>query len=648
VLKPTLRREATALSTEAVGPERPSGAPRQGSLLEQIRDLSLSDVPRQAFLAEFFDKVAIALGAEGGGVWLYVERDKRLVCELNRIPEVVAVGDLNPENVNRVVLRAITDDVPILVSRAEAPGEAPGGQDISVVCVGFPIGEGLAGALFLYRNASDGRYFTRESVYLCQSLTPFLALYSAHASSRQVASQTRRLGSLIQLATELADTQSPERIAFLTTNRMPTVVPCERAFLAAVRGERLRVLAIAGHDEVQQGSAQVRALRALASWAARQGRDWYLTEQVVADSDDNELKERFQDYRDSTAMNSCLLMLLKEPGPSEEEREVVGVLAVESREPRVYAPAEMGVLGMLAKLLSATLARARQYADLPAIGLLEGVSKLRRHTGSRGRALRWAVVLGGIVLGLVFGRLPLRAGGVCRVVPERRGLVVARVSGLVREVRVSEGETAAEGQVLILLDDEAIRLNIEEQQKALAASKRKMLAYKATGDQAREREERTNYDVLQAQMAQLRERLRYTRISSPIAGVVLTPRLEDLVDSHVAEGQVLCEVAPLDRLELEVAVPEDLIGYVVEGQKVSFVLSAYPDKGLTGSAVRIGPRSQPQGQRNTFVVTCSMDQPDVPLRPGMTGWGRIHCGRKSAGFILFRKVITYLQIRMFF
>lgn len=637
------------LSTEPRPRERPGGARAQGSLLEQIRELAFSNIPRQAFLEGFFDKLAIALGAEGGGIWLYLERDKRLICELNRIPEVVAVGDLNPENVTRVVLRAIGDQVPILVSRAEAPGEAATGQDVSVVCVGFPVEEGVMGALFLYRDASDGRYFTRESVYLCQSLSPFVALYTARAASRQVAAQTRRLGALTELATELAQTQDPERIAYLTTNRLPAVVPCDRAFLAAARGERLRVLAITGHDEVHQGSAQVVALRALASWAARQGKDCYLTEQVVANSDDAELKERFQAYRDTTAMNSCLLVLLRETGEGgEEEREVLGVLALESREPRVYAPAEMGVLGMLGKLLSATLERARRYADLPAIGLLEGVSKLRRHAGARARALRWLVVAGVVLLGLVFIPLPFRVGGACQVVPERRGLLVARTAGLVREVRARQGQQVAAGEVLIVLDDQEIRLAIEQQQKALAASERKLRAYRAANDPARAREEQANYEVIQAQIAHLEEQLKRTRIRSPLAGVVLTPNLEDLEGSHVAEGQVLCEVAPLERLQLEVAVPEDLVGYVKEGQEVSFVLSAYPGTTLRGEVTHIGLRSQTRGQRNTFIVRCAMEEPGVGLKPGMTGWAQLRAGKRPAGFVLFRKVIAYFQTRVFF
>ena len=637
------------LSTEPRPTQQPADGRAQGSLLEQVRELAFSNIPRQAFLEAFFDKLAIALGAEGGGTWLYLERDQRLVCELNRIPEVVAVGDLNPENVNRVVLRAIGDRVPILVSRAEAPGEeATSGQDVSVVCVGFPVDEGVSGALLLYRNASDGRYFSRESVYLCQSLTPFLALYTARTAGRQVASQTRRLGALTELAAELAHTQDPERIAYLATNRLPAVVPCDRAFLAAARGERLRILAITGHDEVHQGSAQVEALRALAAWTTRQGKDCYLTEPAVANSDDEELKGRFQTYRDTTAMNSCLLVLLRESGEGEQGGEVVGVLAAESREPRVYAPADMSVLGLLAKLLAATLERARRYADLPAIGLLEGVSKLRRRGGVRGRAVRWMVVLGAVVAGLLFGRLPFRVGGAVQVVPQRRGLLVARTPGLVREVRVREGEEVSAGDVLIVLEDDQVRLAIEQQRKALAVSERKLRAYRAANDPAREQEEQANYEVIQAQVARLEAQLESTRIRSPLAGVVLTPNLENLVGSYVAEGQVLCEVAPLDRLELEVAVPEDLVGYVREGQEVSFVLSAYPDTTFRGEVTHIGLRSQTRAQRNTFVVRSSIEEPEVRLRPGMTGWARVRSGQRSAGFVLFRKVITYFQLRVFF
>ena len=580
-------------------------------------------------------------------MWLYLERDKRLVCELNRIPEVVAVGDLNPDNVNRVVQRAITDGVPILVSRAEAPGEAAAGQDISVVCVGFTMDEGVAGALFLYRDASDRHYFSRESVYLCQSLTPFLSLYAARSSSRQVLQQTVRLGALVELAAELANTQDPEHIAFLATNRVPTIVSCERAFLTGARGERLRVLAITGHDEVHRGSAQVEALEALATWAFRQGKDWYLTEQVVANSSDEGLKERFDAYRDSTAMGACLLLLLRRSGGSAGGESVIGVLAVESREPRLYAPADLSVVGLLARLLSATLERAREYAQLPAIALLERASKLRRQPGARARAIRWAAGAGAAVLLLIFGRLPFRVSGTCQVVPKERGILVARVAGLVKEVRVRQGAPVRAGEEVIRLDDREARLSIEQQKKALAASEQRLRVYKAT-DPAREQEEQRSYSFIQAQVRLLEEQLQQTHILSPVTGIILTRNLEDRVDSSVAEGEVLGEVAPLGNLELEVAVPEDLIGYVTKDQAVSLLLSSFPGQTLEGSVEHIGLTSETRGQRNTFLVTCVLKDPGEALRPGMTGWAHIHSGRRSAGFVLFRSAIAYLQMRVFF
>jgi RND family efflux transporter MFP subunit len=596
--------------------------------------------------------VAIALGAEGGGIWLYLERDKRLVCELARIPEVVAVGDLNADNVNRVVQRAITDGVPILVSRAEVPGETGAGQDISVVCVGFPMDEGVAGALFLYRDASDRQYFSRESVYLCQSLTPFLSLFAARSGSRQVVQQTMRLGALVELAAELANTQDPERIAYLAANRVPTIVSCERAFLAGARGERLRILAITGHDEVHRGSAQVEVLEALATWALRQGKDWYLTEQVVANSTDEELKKRFDAYCDATAMRASLLLLLRRTGAGAggagaEGEGVLGVLAVESREPRLYAPADLTVVSLLARLLSATLARARQYAELPAIALLERASKLRRRPGARARAIRWVTVAVAVVLWLIFGRLPFRVSGACEVVPQERGLLVARVAGLVKEVRGRQGAEVEKGEEVIRLDDQQARLSIEQQQKALAVSDQRLRAFKAT-DPGRAQEEQANYSLIQAQISYFEEQLEQTRILSPVTGVILTRNLEDLAGSHVAEGEALGEVAPLGKLRLEVAVPEDLIGYVTKDQKVSLLLSSFPGETLEGTVDRIGLTSEARGQRNTFVVTCLLTEPGAALRPGMTGWAHLHCGQRSAGFVLFRSAIAYLQLRVFF
>jgi multidrug efflux pump subunit AcrA (membrane-fusion protein) len=462
-----------------------------------------------------------------------------------------------------------------------------------------------------------------------------------------VVQQTVRLGALVELAGELANTQDLERIAFLATNRVPTVVSCERAFLAGARGERLRVLAITGHDEVHRGSVQVEALGALATWGLRQGKDWYLTEQVVANSTDEELKKRFDAYCDSTSMRACLLLLLRRPGGSGGGEGVLGVLVVESREPRLYAPADLTVVSLLARLLSATLERARQYADLPAIALLERASKLRRRPGVRARAIRWVAVAAAVVLWLIFGRLPFRVSGVCEVVPETRGLLVTRVAGLVKEVRARQGQEVTAGEEIIRLDDQEALLSIEQQKKLLAVSDQRLRAYKAT-DPARAQEEQANHSLIQSQISYLEEQREQTRILSPVTGVVLTRNLEDLVKSHVAEGQALGEVAPLGQLKLEVAVPEELIGYVTKAQGVSFLLSSFPGETLEGTVERIGLTSEARGQRNTFVVSCLVTGPGQALRPGMTGWAHIHCGERAAGFVLLRSVIAYLQLRVFF
>jgi multidrug efflux pump subunit AcrA (membrane-fusion protein) len=381
--------------------------------------------------------------------------------------------------------------------------------------------------------------------------------------------------------------------------------------------------------------------------------DWYLTEQVVANSTDEELKKRFDAYCDSTAMRACLLLLLRRTGTGArgagaEAEGVLGVLAVESREPRLYAPADLSVVSLLARLLSATLERARQYADLPAIALLERASKLRRRPGARARAIRWVAVAAAVVLWFIFGRLPFRVSGSCEVVPPERGLLVARVAGLVKEVRGRQGAEVAAGQEVIRLDDQPALLAIEQQKKALAASDLRLRAFKGSADPGRAQEEQANYSLLQATLGSLEEQFGQTRILSPVTGVILTRNLEDLVGSHVAEGQALGEVAPLGKLKVEVAVPEELIGYVTKDQAVSFLFSSFPGETLEGTVERIGLTSETRGQRNTFVVTCLVTEPGQALRPGMTGWAHVQCGQRSAGFVLFRSVIAYLELRVFF
>lgn len=114
--------------------------------------------------------------------------------------------------------------------------------------------------------------------------------------------------------------------------------------------------------------------------------------------------------------------------------------------------------------------------------------------------------------------------------------------------------------------------------------------------------------------------LRYTRIISPVNGVVVS-RAVDVGQTVAASFQTptLFTVAQdLTKMQVEVSVSEADIGKVKVGQTVDYTLDGYPDQTFKGlvTQVRISPTTV--SNVVTYTVIVSVNNDDGKLKPGMT------------------------------
>lgn len=114
--------------------------------------------------------------------------------------------------------------------------------------------------------------------------------------------------------------------------------------------------------------------------------------------------------------------------------------------------------------------------------------------------------------------------------------------------------------------------------------------------------------------------LRYTRIISPVNGVVVS-RAVDVGQTVAASFQTptLFTVAQdLTKMQIEVSVSEADIGKVKVGQNVDYTLDGYPDQTFKGSVTQV--RISPTTVSNvvTYTVIVSVNNDDGKLKPGMT------------------------------
>jgi len=224
--------------------------------------------------------------------------------------------------------------------------------------------------------------------------------------------------------------------------------------------------------------------------------------------------------------------------------------------------------------------------------------------------------------------------------PVTKAMIRAKVPGYVEKVFVQEGTTVSAGSPLVNmrnadLGSEAAKA---EQEAAVAHANRThaQVMYASLGS-AQSDVQRT--DRIQSTVA---EQIRELKPQSPIAGVVVTPRVRDLEGRYVAEGTLLMEIEDPDMLRARLYLPEFEVKDVRVGQPVTLhpksfwgsitgkldMLAVVPSKPEEG----LFPENKYKGlQPPSFYAADVLVRSQGRLRPGMSGEARVFICRESLG-----------------
>jgi RND family efflux transporter MFP subunit len=220
---------------------------------------------------------------------------------------------------------------------------------------------------------------------------------------------------------------------------------------------------------------------------------------------------------------------------------------------------------------------------------------------------------------------------------------VAPFAGYIDAAPLRAGDAVAPGDLLARLDDADLRL---EQLRWRSEIDR----LNAQGRDALARYDRTEMALLETQIeqaqAQLRlteARLERTRITAPIAGVIVAGDLSQQLGAPVQAGEVLFEVAPLDAFRVDLFLDERDLRYVEEGQTGQLILAGQPSDGLAMAVARITPIAEAREGVNTFRLEARLEESPPGLRPGMEGVAKIEVGEALIAWIWTRRLIDWLR-----
>ncbi|QDT11195.1 efflux RND transporter periplasmic adaptor subunit [Planctomycetes bacterium K23_9] len=249
-----------------------------------------------------------------------------------------------------------------------------------------------------------------------------------------------------------------------------------------------------------------------------------------------------------------------------------------------------------------------------------------------------------IASGLMPVRYRVRSN--CTTEPITQRFAVAPFQGLIEKGFAKPGDVVTEGQLLARMDGQSIRWElasvIAEQEHA--AKKREIaLADRNVTDSLLSQ---LDAERLAAQTKLLQHQASQVEIRSPIAGVVLSGSLERSDAAAVDTGEVIYEIAPLEKMKVEATIAADEITHVSAGQMVRIWIDGMSGQSFVGLIDRIHPRSELREGQNVFVATIMIDNQNDLLRPGMTGSVRIDCGKYPLAWNLFHGPWDYVASRM--
>ncbi|MBL8260533.1 MAG: efflux RND transporter periplasmic adaptor subunit [Candidatus Competibacteraceae bacterium] len=166
----------------------------------------------------------------------------------------------------------------------------------------------------------------------------------------------------------------------------------------------------------------------------------------------------------------------------------------------------------------------------------------------------------------------------------------------------------------------------------------------------------TEVAIKHAELQQLNEQLRYfqqqleaTQLRAPIAGRVVTPRLEFKLGGFLKEGDLFATLEETQKIQVEVLVPETDIGAVKLDAPVTLRVWAYPLLDFQGAVSLIADTAEPLADnpsvRAVRVITL-MDNRDGLLKAEMTGYAKIAAGREPVIVAFTRALVRFAMLEM--
>jgi transcriptional regulator with GAF, ATPase, and Fis domain len=445
------------------------------------------------------------------------------------------------------------------------------------------------------------------------------------------------LETLVRVSSEITSTLRLERLLQIIVNSPQNVLPFERCAIALDHRGRLQLKAVSGMSSLPLGDVQVDRLNELLRWLSTQDGVVHFRRQANAEKSSPELPEAIVRHFEATGYGALYSLTLA------DDQGRVGILLYEATDPDFLDLPHTEMIKILAGQATVAIRNALLYREVPLISLLEPLVQQKRALlgTSRRRRLGFGAGLAATAFFLIFCPLPMRVSGEATVAPQHLVTIAAPVDGNVSAVFAHEGQRVAAGEVLGAMNDWLWRMDLASSEARYRSAELNMESDLARGNAAAGAE-RAQMEYLRSEVARNRAKLESAQLRSPIAGVVVTPALQNAAGEHLDAGAAFAQVLDLSTAIVDIAISQRDAALLLPGQAAVVKLDSYPQHTWRGKVAIVSPQAQAAEGERTFAARVPLANEDAVLRSGMSGHAKVFIGFRPAGYVLLRTPALWL------
>lgn len=572
-------------------------------LVQQIAQLSRSDVDAEQFYAEVLQKIVTALAAVGGAVWT-ITPDKRLKLDyqINIERGLLDTQSAHAQQHLRLLQSVIQSGEAKLaapLSGGEGPNTPGNPTNSLLVLAPMQTDDSVEGILEVFQRPDSQPQSQQGYLRFLIQMSQLVGDWLKSRKLRTFSDRQSLWAQIDRFAKEAHNSLDLQETAYTIANEGRRLIGCDRLSVTVKHGIKHKVEAVSGQDTLDTRSNVVALLRKLTDRVCAAGEPlWYNGQQQDLPP---QIENALQEYIDESHTKSLAVIPIREQEESDDPDEmgqdesvnddatgdVIGALIVE----QIDAPQSRDLLHPKVELVKHHSARALsnslEHNNLFLMPVWRTLGKARLLVKARTlpKTLFFSTLTLAALLSLFLPwQFRLKASG--SLEPVNRAEVFVGAIGQVQELLVEHGSEVEAGQLLLQLSSPELQQQQIKIQGDIATATARFEALRdaerRTGYESQQdrRTQAVNPQEIKSQIAQVRTDLEaYSNqlkilaiqesmlsVKSPIAGEVVTWDAKRLlpVGRPLNAGQrvlTIADASPDAQWELISFLPEKDLGH---------------------------------------------------------------------------------------